>query len=211
MAKKILLIGAGGHCRSVLDSLLKLKLFSEIGIIEKNNVQNENLLNIPILGCDEDLSQLYKSGYEYAFITVGNLALRKKLYNLILNIGFKIPIIIDSSAIVSKFSQIDKGTFIGKRAIINSNTIIGENVIINSGAIIEHDCIINSFSHIAPGAVLCGGVEIGENTHIGANSTIREGIKVGNNSMIGMSSVVTKDIDSCQLAFGSPCREVKTI
>ena len=35
MNKKILLVGGGGHCQSVLDSLLELDQFSAIGIIDK--------------------------------------------------------------------------------------------------------------------------------------------------------------------------------
>lgn len=211
MNKKILLIGAGGHCKSVLDTLLNLKEYSEIGIIEKKNKLNLPVLNIPIIGCDDDLQRLFDLGYKYAFITVGDLWIRKKLYKIINDIGFILPTIIDSSAVVSPYAQIDIGTFVGKKAIVNSNSKIGINVIINSGVIIEHDCVIKSFSHIAPGAVLCGSVKIGENTHIGANSTVKQEIIIGDNSIVGISSAVTKNINSNVIAYGNPCKERKRL
>ncbi|NCC70145.1 acetyltransferase [bacterium] len=211
MNKKILLIGAGGHCKSVLDTLLNLAEYSEIGIIEKENKQTPSLLNIPIIGYDDDLPRLFDLGYKYAFITVGDLGLRENLFKILNSIGFTFPKIIDKTAIVSHYAQIDEGTFVGKKAIINSNAIIGKNVIINSGVIIEHDCVVKSFSHIAPGSVLCGSVEIGKNTHIGANSTVKQEIIIGDNSIIGISSAVTKNIKSNVIAYGNPCKERRTL
>ena len=38
MDKNILLVGGGGHCKSVLDTLLKLNRFSKIGIIDKKKI-----------------------------------------------------------------------------------------------------------------------------------------------------------------------------
>jgi acetyltransferase-like isoleucine patch superfamily enzyme len=79
-------------------------------------------------------------------------------------------------------------------------------VICNTGCIIEHECIIGDFVHIAPGAVLCGNVSIGNGTFVGANSVIRQGISIGKNVTIGAGTVVTKDVpDQCRVA-GNPQR-----
>lgn len=87
---------------------------------------------------------------------LGNLNLRNKIYNNLKEIGFKLPVLIHNTAIVSNYATIGEGTCIMPGAIINSEAKIGENCIINTGAIIEHDCIIEDNCHISPRAVLGG-------------------------------------------------------
>lgn len=207
MSNKILLVGAGGHCKSVLDSLLNLNEYEEVAIIDRDCVC-KTIMGVKVIGCDDDLEKLYNIGFENAFVTIGDIQLRIKLYNKLIDIGFNIPNIIDKTAIISKFSKMENGIFIGKGSIINANSQIGKCTIINTGAIIEHDCIVGNFVNIAPAVVVAGAVEIGNNSNIGLNTSIREGISIGENAVVGMGSVVTKDISKNILAYGNPCREV---
>lgn len=163
MNKRILLIGGGGHCKSVLDSLLELNEYAEIGIVDKKENLGNSVMGVPVVGCDDDLPALFRDGYRYAFVTVGSIgnpALRIKLFNLVSKIGYELPVIIDDSAKVSKHAKIEQGVFIGKQTIVNAGAQIKKGTIINSGAIVEHDCQIGDFSHIAPGAVLSGEVVV---------------------------------------------------
>jgi len=214
MCKKILLVGGGGHCKSVLDSLIELGEFSEIGIIDlKENIAKE-ILNIPVIGCDDDLPELFAEGYKYAFVTIGSIGnpiLRIKLLDTLDKIGFEIPNIIDPSAIVSSHARIGSGVFVGKNAVINAGSTVHNGAIINTGVIIEHDCLIDEFVHIAPGAVLSGEVHIGKNTHIGVNCIIKQHLRIGSNSIIGMGSVILKDIDDYVIAYGNPVQEKMTV
>lgn len=219
-AKKILLVGAGGHCLSVLDSLLSSYNYQAVGIVlkdhkKKDEVQvsgSDNIMGIPIVGNDDDLKRLYLEGYTEAFVAVGSIgdvSLRKKLYQLIKNSGFNIPNIIDKTSIVSPYANLGEGIYIGKNAVVNAYANIGNFTIINTSSIIEHECIIKDYVHIAPGSIISGKVFVGENTHIGAGSVIKQGIHVGSSSMIGMGSVVLRDIRDRITAFGNPCEEVK--
>lgn len=206
MGKKLLLIGGGGHCHSVLDSVLKFNDYDAIGIIDYSN---ETVNDIPVVGKDEDLPRLRKNGWTDAFITVGsvgNTSLRHRLFQMVKNEGFAVPSIVDPTAIVANDAEIDEGCFIGKGAIVNAGSKIGKAAIINTGAIIEHDCIVGEFAHISPGAVLCGQVTVGNDTHIGAASVVRQQIEIGNNSLIGAGSVVVKNIPANVKAFGNPCK-----
>lgn len=212
MNKKILLVGGGGHCKSVLDSLIELEQFSEIGIIDKKENIGKKILGVPIIGCDDDLPEFFTHGYKYAFVTIGSIGnpkLRIKLFNKLNEIGFKIPNIIDHSAVVSRHVKIETGIFVGKNAIINAGSNIKNGVIINTSAIIEHDCVISEFVHIAPGGVLSGEVRIGDNTHVGANSVVKQQLKIGSDSIIGIGSVVLKDIEDNIVAYGNPCKGVR--
>lgn len=214
MNKKILLIGGGGHCKSVLDTLLNSNEYAEIGIVDKKENIGKKVMGIPVLGCDEDLLKFYDEGFNYAFITVGsvgNPSLRIKLYKNASAIGFMIPTIVDPSAIISKYTEIKPGVYVGKRAIVNAVSVVGECSIINTGAVIEHDCNIGEFVHVAPGAVLGGAVNVGQFTHIGISASVMQQVHIGSGSIIGMGSVVLSNIGDKILAYGVPCREVKKL
>lgn len=214
MIKKLILLGGGGHCKSVLDSLLLCSDFSEIGIIDKKENIGMNVLGVPVIGCDDDLPELFMQGYTHGFVTLGNIgnpSARKKLFLKIEQIGFIMPSIIDPSAVVSKYAGIGAGVFVGKNAVVNGGSIIGKGAIINTSAIIEHDCVIEEFANISPGTVLCGGVHVGSGTYIGAGSVVKQQIKIGSDSVIGMGSVVLRDFDDNTLAYGNPCKEVRKL
>ena len=54
-------------------------------------------------------------------------------------------------------------------------------------------------------------VTIGNNVWIGGSVTILPGVTIGDNVTIGAGSVVTKDIPSCTVAVGNPCRVIKVL
>lgn len=208
--KKILLVGGGGHCKSVADAILRNKEYDEIGIVDLQ--MTEPMFGaIPVVGTDEDLSRLFSEGWIYAFVTMGsitNTRSRRRLFENLVNVGFSIPNIIDISAHVSPNAEIGKGVFVGKNAVINAGSIIKDAVIVNTGAIVEHDCSIDEFSHISTGATLCGGVIIGHDTHVGANSVIKQYTRVGSNTIIGMGSVVIHDIGDNMKIVGNPANPI---
>lgn len=216
MEKKLLLIGGGGHCHSVLDSVLATNEYNQIGVVAKdqdnyNDLLEDSFVVTYLVGTDKDIPRLYDEGWREAFITLGSVGStkgRRSLFSVIEKIGFVMPIVVDPSAIVSDKAEIAAGVFIGKRAVINAGSKIGAGAIINTGSIIEHDCIIGDFAHVSPGAVLCGQVTVGEDSHIGAGSVVRQGINIGTEALIGAGSVVVKNIPDNAKAYGNPCRVV---
>ena len=208
LKKKILLIGGGGHCHSVLDSVFATGIYDDIGIIDSVDCSS---FGISVVGTDEDIPKLYEAGWKYAFITIGsigNTVLRRELYNKVKCLGINIPSIIDPSAVVARGTDISEGVYVGKKAIINTGSKIGPCAIINSGAIVEHDCVIGQFSHISPGTTICGQVSVGDDSHVGAGTVVRQLIRIGENAIIGAGSVVVKNIPKNVTAYGNPCKVV---
>lgn len=206
--KKIVLCGAGGHAKSIYSAL---KESTEYEIVGYSDVQKKDFANLEYLGNDESVVLLKDKGVDYAFVCVGSIGnplVRKKIFESLKNKNFKLPAIIDRTAVVdAKF--IGENVFIGKNSVVNYDAVIDDMAIINSGAIIEHDVYIEKYVHVAPGAVVCGNCTIGENTHIGAGSVVIQGVKIGKNTIIGAGSVVVKDIPDDVIAFGNPCKVVK--
>ena len=210
--KKLALLGGGGHCRSVLDCVLSAGDYDEIGVVERDGCQaRDSVLGADVIGVDSDLSALYAQGWTFAFVTlgsVGNSAGRRRLYRRAIELGFTVPVIADSSAVLGRGVRLSEGAFVGKRAVVNCGAFVGDCAIVNTGAILEHDCVIGAFAHIAPGAVLCGNVSVGEGAHVGAGSAVRQGVRIGAGSLIGAGSVVVRDIPDGVKAFGNPCRVI---
>lgn len=211
MKKEILVIGGGGHAKSVIDSIHSMNVFEIAGIIDTLEKKKTWINGIEVIGTDNDLETYFKNikNVVIAIGSIGHSQARVKLYNLCKKIGYTFPNIIDSSAILSKNIGIGEGNFIGKGSIINTNVCIGNGCIVNTGSIIDHDCLIEDFVHIAPGSVLSGGVRIKSYAHIGTNSTIIQNIMIGESTLIGAGSVVLKDINAHKMAYGNPCKEVR--
>lgn len=176
MKPQIILIGGGGHCKSLIDVIEMEGSFEIAGIIDQKKFVGQNVLGYEIIGCDDDLEDLFQK-YKYAIVSVGQIKspdLRIKLFNHLNAIGFETPTIVSPRAYVSKHASVDKGTVILHDALVNAEVWIGKNCIINSKALIEHDCRIGDHCHISTGAVLNGGTNIGDGTFFGSNAVSKE-------------------------------------
>ena len=190
--KEIILIGGGGHCKSVIDVIEQQGIYKIAGIIDKPSRVDSDVLGYKVIGCDSDLEVMAKK-YNYAIVTVGQTrssTLRRDLFDLLTRIGFLLPSIIAPDAYVSKHSNIGKGVVILHGAVINANASIGDNCIINSKALIEHDCQVNNHCHISTSAVLNGGVIIEEESFIGSGAIIKESTRVIKSSFVKAGSLV---------------------
>lgn len=194
---KIVLIGGGGHCKSVLDAILRAGIYSKIVITDPVLTAGEKILNCEVVGDDSVLPDLYQDGFINAFISVGSITdvkIRKRLVELADRIGFFLPNIIDPSATVSEHAKLGRGVFVGKQSVINADVVIGSHCIINTGCIIEHECQIDEFTHVSVGSILCGNCVVGAESFVGAGSTVIQGVKIGKKTIIGAGSLVLNDI-----------------
>jgi len=174
--KDIILIGGGGHCRSVIDVIELGNEFRIIEIIDKEENIGKDVLGYPIIAPDNELPDLHRT-VANAFVTIGHIAsndARKRLFLTIKKLGFNIPIIISPLAYVSKYASIGEGTIVMHQALINTNARVGRNCIINTKALIEHDAIIEDNCHVSTAAVVNGGVCVKEDTFFGSNATSKQ-------------------------------------
>lgn len=209
----ILLMGGGGHCKSVIDAIERTGVYEVAGIIDIQEKKGRTVINYPIVGTEDDLVSWFKNGVANCCITlgsVGNSMTRERLFRKAKEVGFSFPVIKDRSAIISDYAILEEGSFIGKGVILNADVKIGINAIVNTGAIIEHDCRVGAFSHISPGATLSGGVKVGNHTHVGTNSSVIQEVEIGNQTVIGAGSVVLKKIADNSIAYGNPCKVVSS-
>jgi len=173
-SKKIILVGGGGHCQSVIDVIEQDKRFDIAGIIDNKIPVGSKVSGYEVLGDDSILPSLIDKA-KNAFVTVGQIhsaEIRVSIFLYLKKLGYSLPIIISPRAYVSKNAKVSQGSIVMHDALINSGANIGENCIINSKALIEHGVIIGNHCHISTGAILNGEVVIGKETFVGSNATI---------------------------------------
>ncbi|MDE6604103.1 MAG: acetyltransferase [Lachnospiraceae bacterium] len=195
--EKIVILGNGGHARSLTDIIERENRYEIVGYVVNENDTDMSDSKYPRLGGDAQLGQIFQSGIKNAAVGVGymgNSCLRERLWAQLKQIGFFLPVICDPSAILAGDARIGEGSFIGKGSIVNTNASIGKMCIINTGAIIEHDCEVEDFSHISVGSILCGNVKVGAASFVGANSTVIQGTSIGKNCMVGAGTTIRKNL-----------------
>ena len=200
----LILIGGGGHCKSVID-VAESAGFNILGVLDMPEEVEKQVLDYKVIGTDDDISK-YVDKAEF-IITVGfikNPDIRIKIYNRIKEAGGKLATIIASTAHVSKYATIGEGTVIMHQAVVNAGAKIGVNCIINTFANIEHDAQIGDQCHISTGTMVNGDCEVGNNVFIGSQSVLANGITVGDDIIIGAGSVVRKSIDQKGIYSGNP-------
>ena len=194
MKEKLLIIGAGGHARSCADVIEADGKFEIVGFIEDNTKQT-NFLGYPILGCIDDLPNLFKK-YRFAFCGIGqieNANFRVSLYECLKSIGFALPTIISPLAYIAKSAQIDnEATIIMHHALVNANTKVGKACIINSKALIEHDAIIEDFCHISTAACINGGCKVGQRSFVASNTALKHAQIVPSDSLVYHNTTLIK-------------------
>lgn len=184
--EQLLVIGTGGHARSVIDIIESGSDWKVKGLVGEPSEIGNKVLGYPVLGCDDNLEVLRKYA-EGAILAIGHLGSankRQELAQSLLALDFMLPSIISAYAIVSQHASVGPGTTIGHGAIVNANATVGSHCIINSNALVEHDAIIGDHCHISTGALINGGVSIGDACFIGSGSMIREGLVLPAHSIV---------------------------
>lgn len=202
--KSVVVIGYSGHGLVACDILQASG--RKLGAYCDSNEKELNPFELPYWGVEnttENITRLQNHDY---FVAIGDNLIRRKII-LHLSAVLQPPIqAIHPQAIVSSHTQIEAGVMLGANCVVNVASKIGIGTICNTASIIEHECVIGNFCHIAPSAVLCGNITVGDGTFIGANAVIKQNIRIGRNVTIGAGAVVLSDLPDHAIVVGNPAR-----
>jgi sugar O-acyltransferase (sialic acid O-acetyltransferase NeuD family) len=204
---KTILIGYSGHGYVVADAAFEAGI--QLNYYADRHKTDVNPFDLVYIGFEGELNFKGWEG-DYSFILgIGDNAIRHKVAQTILSKHKTILNVLHPSANIAKRVQIGNGIFFGKNVSVNPLASIGDFCILNTGCIVEHECKLSNAVHIAPGAVLAGNVEVGENSFIGANSVVKQGVKIGKNVVVGAGTVVIRDIEDNSVYVGNPAKKIK--
>lgn len=208
MERPLILIGGGGHCKSVIEACRSCgrKVFGVMDIPEKIG---QFVLDVPIIATEDDIPK-YVSDVEF-LVTVGFIkdsTVRNRIYHNILRNGGTLATVIASSAHVSPYAEIGHGTVILHGACVNAASKVGDNVIINTLSNIDHDVVVSDNCHISTCASLNGMVFVGHDSFIGSQAVICQCVRVCDHVVVGAGSVVTKYLTQPGVYVGAPVRKI---
>jgi len=198
---RLLVIGAGGHAKVVVDAA-RVAGIDVVGIAARDP-HPATLLGIPVRSDAEGIDA------DAFIVAVGDNAARSREYRAALDRGLVPASVVHPSAVVSESVEIGAGSFIAAGVVVNADTVIGENSILNTGCTVDHDCEIGAHAHVGPGVNICGGCVIGEGALLGVGSCVAPGGGVGEWSTIGAGAAVLGVTDARTVCVGVPARPIR--
>lgn len=207
MNKEIIIFGTGGHAKVVHDILVKEGKFAPVAFVSLDK-DTKFFLGLPV----HNQADLKKLNFTAGIIAIGDNWTRAQVAKFISTEipGFNFVKAIHPSTQIGTGVVIEEGTVTMAGSIINPGSKIGSHVIINTNSSIDHDCTIENFSSIAPGAILGGNVVVEVYAAISLGVKIIHGKKIGAYSVIGAGSLVLTDIQEKVVAYGTPCKVIRS-
>ena len=200
----LIVIGAGGYAKSVLDSIDYYN-YRVKGFLDEFSDKTEHL-GYPIIA--KRLTDIPDMEKYFYFIAVGNNINRKAWYDRLKALNLRLINVVDKSAIISPQANIGTGCFFGKLSVVNAGSTVGSNTLVNTKAQIEHGCEIGSHVNVSTNAVINGDVKVGEGSFIGSGSVTLGQLEIGEWSTVGAGAVVTKNVSSGVTVAGVPAKVI---
>ncbi len=203
---RLLIVGAGGHAKVVLDAArcCGIEIAGVLGAVGGAT----ELLGVPVTQGSTDLATMAADAF---IIGIGDNRTRAEVYAEYLALGLTPATVVHPSAIIADSAELGAGTFVAAGAIVNPEAVIGANAILNTGCTVDHDCVIGDHALIGPLAGLCGAAQVGDGTLIGAGASVVPGAAVGAWSVVGAGAAVLTDVPDGSIAVGVPAVVVKRI
>ncbi|MBJ8776070.1 acetyltransferase [Citrobacter freundii] len=205
MKQKLIIIGAGGFAKAVIDSL-DHKKYEIKGFIDTFKTGEHQ--GYPIIG--DTLNVIDEPNKYVYFIAIGDPDYRALWMKLIEEMQLSTINVIDRTSIISERSRLGTCIYVGKMAIINCDSELEDGVVVNTRALVEHGNYISYCTNISTNVVLNGDVSVGKKSFIGSCTVVNGQLTIGNSSIIGSGSVVIRNIPDNVVVAGTPTKLIKT-
>ncbi len=206
--KRILIIGAGGFGKEVVDLIKDIGGYEIVGFFDDNIEKKGTLVNhIPVLDTTEYLYQ-YQS-VESVVIAIANPILKKKVYKHSKDIGFQYPNLIHPTVIMGGNAKLGVGNIIGVNSILSTEVTLQDFVTVNPQCGIGHESELRSFTTLYWNVNISGNVTIQEGCELGSKSCVLQGLNITRHAIIGAGAVVIKDIHESGTYIGVPAGKIK--
>ena len=183
MSKRVIVIGAGGHGRSVAEAILLLGRDELVGFVDDGADANAKVWTYPILGRTDSLHTL-RALADTVVVAIGNNAVREKLHARVRDAGFELLNVIHPAAFVSPTATLGAGCAVMAGAVVGTEAQLGEGVIVNCGATVDHHCRVDAFGHLGVNACMAGGSVLGHRAWMQAGAALGYGVKIAADTVL---------------------------
>lgn len=211
--KRVVIIGAGGFGREVLDVIDACnqagEVYDPLGfIVDARYGKPGTIVNDrPILGGFEWLEQ--HAGDVHVTCGVGASHERYQLIQRAIRLNCRFLNLVHPGAVLTRWITMGEGVVITAGCILTNNIKIGNHVHINLDCTVGHDVTMQDYVTLAPGVHVSGNVTLGTGCYVGTGASFVERILIGEWSIIGAGSVIVRNVPSNSTVVGVPGKVVK--
>jgi UDP-perosamine 4-acetyltransferase len=206
----VVIIGAGGHGRVVLDILNAVGGHRVVGFLDADlSLRGTSMNGVPVLGPVNLLSKLWQQKARHGIVAIGDNRTRRRYGDLLREQGFDLINAIHPSAVVSATAKLGVNVVVAAQAAVCADAQVESFAIVNTGAIVDHECRIAAGVHVTPGVKLAGRVTVGEDAFIGLGANVVQCLSIGAGATVGAGAVVLKDVPDGVTVVGVPARVIK--
>lgn len=210
MPRQIVIIGAGGHGRVVLETLRAAGGFAIAGFIDADTSRvGTTVGGLNVLGPPNLLAKLKRQDITGAIVAIGDNRVRKSYADLVLQNGLELINAIHPSAVVASSAKLGRNILIAANAVLQAEAQVADSVIVNTSAVVEHECILGEACHICPAAALAGRVRVEEQAFVGLGSRVLPCLTIGRAATVGAGAVVLADVPPECTVVGVPARIIR--
>lgn len=174
---RLLIVGAGGHGRSVAEAVLLAEQCELAGFVDDAFPSLPQVWGLPVLGPITGLADC-RSHADMAIVAMGNNRLREALQGQLVAAGFGLMTVVHPHAMVSPRAVVGAGCAIMAGAVVGTEACLGESVIVNCGAVVDHHARVQDFAHLGVNACMAGGSVLGRGAWMQAGAALGYGVKV---------------------------------
>jgi len=210
MSAPIVIIGAGGFGREVLDIVGALNVivptWEFLGFLDDGDPDRQLLgrLGAEYLGSSSCLADIDA----HFVIGIGSGEDRTRLAALANYLGRVPATLVHPAATVGSDVEIGGGSVVCAQTSITTHIAVGRHVHVNPGCTIGHDAVLEDFVTLFPGAAISGNVVVREAATVGARAVVLPGLEVGAGAMVGAGAVVVQSIPAGSTVVGVPAHPV---
>lgn len=125
-----------------------------------------------------------------ALISIGNVADRKKMYQLAHERQIPLGTYIHPSAWIAPNATIGQGVIVCPNCVVSACAEILDNVAVNVFCGVGHGARVGKHSVMGPYSVLNGDTSLGEGCYLGSRATLFPGVMLGKGCMVDSHTAV---------------------
>lgn len=207
-AVQVVLFGAGGHSRVVAD----IARCSNREVVARVDESRPSAAVEALAVFEEPLRAAQLHPTASWCVCIGDNDARQLVVARLMAAlpGVRFVTLVHPSAVVAADVDIGEGSVVMAGAVLNPGTRIGRHCIVNTGACLDHDNVLDDFASVAPGVTTGGNVHIGTAAALCIGACVKHRVSIGARAVIGAGAVVLTNVPESCVAFGTPCRVVRS-
>lgn len=207
-AGPVVILGAGGHGRVVLDALLAEGRRPVVGFLDNcPRLHGRRIDGLPVLGGLDALPELHRRGHVFGVIVaIGDNGVRRGMAREISRLGVELISVVHPSATLAESVTLGRNVLVAAGAVVCAHCQIGDSVILNTGCVVDHQTTVGEGAHICPGVRVGARCRIEPGAFVGVGATVVPRTTIGYEAVVGAGAVVTEPVDPMTTVVGVPAR-----